>query len=497
MYKYSLLHQRGVNLGQKICHIQGYQGLAPVHIATHLNRVDVLNILGVLGISLDIVDNYGLTPACIAAVNNNPEVLIALHQLGIDLNKKINFYGVMAHRDYKGRAPIHIATVLGHIPILQTLKNLQADLNAFDDAGLTPGCIAVLTGNLDELEELHRLGADLSIRAIKSDIVSLVHAFVGCAPVHMAIMLNKKDVLQKLKDLGYSLDEYNLQGDTPACMAARTNNVPMLRALFDLGADINRPNAQGFTPGCLAAKCGNRQILKELKALNLLNANPKGATSVYTAAKYGRSDSIKTLHKLGEDFNTPNGKGKTPVFIAAQKGHTTVLKWLKEYGANLNTPDYRGYTPAYIALATGQLKTFNLLREWGADLSQVRDKGEELWQIAAEKQDTKMLSVLIDIDITPPKVISRTSSPAFFAEQTIISPVLRMASPISRPNAPPPCSVLPMDIDEGESSADALPERANQANKRPAIAFLGGTIAKKAKTEEPQNPEEDHGCPLR
>lgn len=501
----TLLQQLGINLSQKIVHIPGYQGLAPAHIATHLGCIEVLNTLSVLGVSLEAVDNLGLTPACIATANSDSDLLIALHQLGVDLNKKISFFDVMAHHDLKGRAPVHIATVLGHIQILQTLKNLHVNLDAVDAAGLTSACIAVITGNLDVLEELHRLGADLSIRATKSEVISLIHAFAGCAPVHMAITLNKKDVLQKLKGLGYSLDEYNEQGDTPACLAARTNNVFMLRALYELGVDLTKPNAQGLTPGCIAAKYGNRQILNELKTLSvdLNHAGSSGATPLYTAAKYGRSDSIITLHKLRVDFNIPDDEGNTPVLIAAKKGHTKALKWLKEYGANLNSPNHQGDTPAYVAVVTGQLKAFDLLREWGADLSQIRENGEELWRIAAEKQDTKMLNMLLSINVTAPKVVSRTPSPTFFAGHIPMlranSPVLRMTSPISRPAAPLPWSIPPMEagiVDENEPPVDALPVRSN-SGKRPAPPFLGSEITKKAKKQEPQNPEVAHGYQLR
>lgn len=399
------LQQHGANLNQKICHIHWCQGNAPAHIATELGCIEVLDTLGALGVNLDGENHFGLTPACIAAIKNNSDALIALHRLGADLSRRVLFYGSNECLDYQGRAPVHIVAALGHTQVLHTLAHLGINLNVADDSGLTPACIAVIKGKLDVLDALHQLGANLNISATRGQLFSAPHVYAGSAPVHIAITVNKKDVLQKLKDLGYSLDEYNQQGDTPACMAVYTNNILMLRALHELGVDLNKPNAKGLTPACLAAKSGNLQILRELKTLkiDLNKTGSTGATPFYTAAEYGRSDSIRTLHALKADFNIPNEEGQTPAFIAAQKGHCKVLKWLKVYGADLTTPNHQGDTPVYIAIVSGQVGVLNTLQSLGVDLSHIMERGDEVWRIAAKKQDIKMLCKLIEIGVNPKK----------------------------------------------------------------------------------------------
>ena len=408
----TILHRHDVDLNQKTYFIPGHQGNTPVHIATYLGRIDVLERLCALGISMDEANSCGLPPACIAIINNNPDALIALHRLGANLNRKAYAYGA---NEYKGCAPVHIATILGHTQVLNTLKDLDINLDQADDSGFTPACIAVIEGKLDVLETLHQLGADLNKRATRGGVLApAFHIHTGSAPVHIAVTLNKSDVLQKLKNLGYSLDEYNLQGDTPACIAARTNNLSMLQVLHQLGADLNKPNAQGLTPACLAAKYGNCQILKELKKRNIdLNkAGTSGVTPAYVAAEHGRADSIRTLQGLKVDFNIPNNEGQTPVFIAAQKGHIKVLEWLNKYKANLNIPNVQGYTPAYIVIANGLVDALNTLQNFGVNLNQVIEKGDELWQIVAKKRNIEMLCKLIEIGVRPQKevILSKTLS---------------------------------------------------------------------------------------
>ena len=81
-----------------------------------------------MGIYIDIVDKYGLTPlhlTCICGYTRLPEILI---KNGANINKANNF----------GMTPLHIAACSGHVSLVKLLLKYGANKNLEDEGMLLP-----------------------------------------------------------------------------------------------------------------------------------------------------------------------------------------------------------------------------------------------------------------------------------------------------------------------------------------------------------------------
>ena len=72
---------------------------------------------------------------------------------------------------------MHVACIKGNLDVVQTLITLGADLNVLDEHGYTPLITAVKCGNLELVELLHDYGCDINVTA--SNGWSLLHIAVS------------------------------------------------------------------------------------------------------------------------------------------------------------------------------------------------------------------------------------------------------------------------------------------------------------------------------
>jgi hypothetical protein len=107
------------------------------------------------GVSIDIRDVYGRTPAYIAAQNGNIAGIEALAKADADLNTA----------EYaRGYTPAHAAVIYNHPTAIGALAKAGADLNAFCKDGLTPAHIAASSRQIDAIQALADAGADLNAK---------------------------------------------------------------------------------------------------------------------------------------------------------------------------------------------------------------------------------------------------------------------------------------------------------------------------------------------
>ena len=202
------------------------------------------------------------------------------------------------------RTPLHTASYVGNIGIINFLLDSGANINTTDESNDNPLCIAIQTGNLKIIELLISKGADVALTS--ESIVS---------PVHYSVYHNNKellDLLTKAHDFNINQDVYEY--GTPLHTACETGNLNFVKQLIKLGAKIDDDSLFGDTPLCVATLHGFELIVEELL-------------------------------KQGADPN--HCFINTPLSIAKQKGFKNIVTLLKTYSAHENPPPTSSFANEY------------------------------------------------------------------------------------------------------------------------------------------------------
>jgi ankyrin repeat protein len=183
---------------------------------------------------------------------------------------------------YGGHTALHIAAINGDIHEIKRLLDLQADINAEDDGGLSPLHYAIMADSSNELifciEILLRSGSNINASNNKSK----------STPLHLAARYGKIDKVKVLIKHGARVNSMNADGQTPLhylCKNSRgrtgDSDLRVLRYLLEAGADPLIKDVNQQYPIDLAVKVNNMEfivILKErmdemIKVNNVLDAN--------------------------------------------------------------------------------------------------------------------------------------------------------------------------------------------------------------------------------
>jgi ankyrin repeat protein len=366
-----------------------------VHLACQTKALDVISLLGQLRFDLNIMDNEGYTPACIAVADFDIQVLLALHSSGADLertNATSNNGGA-----FQGKSPVQIAAELSDAEMIETLHGLGADLNSVDKNGDTAATIAIKNNDTEILQKLHELGVDLNKKCTSTDLYARHHSL---SPLELAVRSGNIDMIRVLKDLNVDLNVLDGSEDTPMSLAVDMDKLTVIRALHELGVDFSKRDKNGFSATDHAVQNANIPALKLLKQLgaDVNQRGPSGATSAFVAAENGRADSIISLKPLKADFNQANNAQQTPIFIAAKNGHEKVVKRLCTFKVDINKPDDQGHTPVYISALHNHLQSFNELVNYGADLQVVHQNMSDLICLNSKAKDKRMFCRLLELN---------------------------------------------------------------------------------------------------
>jgi ankyrin repeat protein len=87
----------------------------------------------------------------------------------------------------------------------------------------------------------------------------------GNAPLHMAVISGKKDMVELLLATGADVDAKNNSGDTPLNWAAETGNPDVVELLIAHNADVNAKNNYGGTILEVAVAYGHKKVIQLLR----------------------------------------------------------------------------------------------------------------------------------------------------------------------------------------------------------------------------------------
>lgn len=185
---------------------------------------------------------------------------------------------------------------------------------------------AAAHGDLHTVADLAGAGADLDAGCGPD----------GLAPLHLAALNRKPEVVRLLLQYGADPNVRNEHNQTPLHLAASLGEDESARALIKAGAHVNAAEGMSdMSPLHLAAMEGHLQVARLL------------------------IDADADL-ELREEF------GMTPLAVAVYGGHVAVSRQLIEAGASVEPTDHMGFCPLHYAAGKGYQELAELLIEAGS-----------------------------------------------------------------------------------------------------------------------------------
>ncbi|KAI4453107.1 ankyrin repeat ph and sec7 domain containing protein secg-related [Holotrichia oblita] len=237
-----------------------------------------------------------------------------------------------------GDTPLSTAFYLQQFEALKILAENNIDLNTpIIDKTITVSpdgktetapavIIAAKQGNIEMLEHLSALGADINAKQESN----------GCTALHIAAETGKSEVVTNLVHLGADLESKNKNNQTPAHRAVYNDNTSTGTELLALGASPNATETNLWTPMHHAAQAGKVDFINRLIAAKA-NANAQtadGWTPLHLAANAGRYECVETLVKNGKaNVTMKNNNGETALSFASARGDTKAVDFLIKNGA--------------------------------------------------------------------------------------------------------------------------------------------------------------------
>lgn len=293
-------------------------GMTPLKAAIMARDLELVAIL--LEADANLPEELSAQTLCIPAVVNAR----VLAQLLLNATSD----GAAIHRIQTQCALVQ-ASLQGHSVEVRQLIERGAELNAGHPVEwgvdfrlpveFTPLMAAAVSGHIETVRTLLRLGADPNVASVSNGMTAL-----HWASNHREGM--EADVLQQIVDElvshGAEIDKENVFGMTPLHSAVCSNRALAVAALIKSGADVNKSTGSGFVPLHLAAAHGHPEVAELLIA--------------------GRAD-IEA--KDEESLQTPLIWTTDRRLFVLLEGHFRVAKLLLNAGANVNAKGADGNTP--------------------------------------------------------------------------------------------------------------------------------------------------------
>lgn len=180
----------------------------------------------------------------IEAIKSNDLALISLYlESGVDVN----------YLNSDGLTAMHIAALSGNVELINKLHQSGGNVNFQNKTGTTPMHLAARFGKVDAIYLFHKLGARID-------------EYTECGtPLFHAIALQQIEAIEALHKLGADLNTKNkISGATCLMFAAKENMLKMVKTLLKLGADKSLRDKHGDTALTLAGYQGNIPVVAAL-----------------------------------------------------------------------------------------------------------------------------------------------------------------------------------------------------------------------------------------
>ncbi|KAE8894003.1 hypothetical protein PF005_g14009 [Phytophthora fragariae] len=149
----------------------------------------------------------------------------------------------------------------------------------------------------------------------------------GWTPLHLAVITEEIDVINELLTAGATLDAVDADGQTPLLQACLGGQLKIVRLLLNAGANPSHQNRQAHSPlHYLSAFCRDRQLLRDIIS-NGADVNAKSMklnTPMHFAAMNGNEVATQVLLEHGASASVINEDKRSVVYLSKKWRHRSV-----------------------------------------------------------------------------------------------------------------------------------------------------------------------------
>lgn len=297
-----------------------------------------------------------MTPLHYASKLGYLNIVNLLITCGADINAEDNF----------GDTPLHLAAANGRLPILISLVSNGSIINTHNQFGRTPIHLVAEWGHIEELNYLLSMHADVNIKDEN-----------GSTPLHWAILNGHEEVAEHLIQYSNntSLNCQDMLGRTPLHKCIENNQTKISKFLLENHEiDLEITDNTGNTPLLGAADCRCEDAVSLLLAHRAdINAQKlsNGDTALHVAVQTWQWEIFNLLlNSAATDItavNIQNKDGESALHIAAASNDLLTLSFkLLRKGADLYLQSKAGSTPLdlFPGHDTELIKTFHRIYIW-------------------------------------------------------------------------------------------------------------------------------------
>jgi ankyrin repeat protein len=407
-------------------------GATALHWAAYWEDADAVDLLIAAGATVDVANDYSVTPLWLAAQNGNLKVVERLLAAGANANWELptgetvlmtaaqggraevvaalvaKGANVNAKEKSMGQTPLMWAVAERHGPVARLLVEKGADVKAASAAGFTPFLFAARTGDIETASFLLSKGAGLT-EAAKD----------GMTALHVAVVRGHVPFAKFLLDRGFDVNasgpgftalhwavgtwesvfthdyvfpteastqeyEWLVLGGIPS----REVKIDFIKTLVGHGADVNAPVKRA--PPRYGASIFPSNYLA-------------GGTPFHVAASVADVPIMKLLLSLGADPKRAASDQTTPLMVAAglarvdsetlipEKNLIEAVQLCLDLGHDINAANAAGNTAMHAAALQGLDGMVQFLVDRGAGVNPKNKKGETPTKIADGYESASML----------------------------------------------------------------------------------------------------------
>ena len=281
-----------------------------------------------------------------------------------------SFMKIFAPKDQKGKEDVWIASKNGDINRLKELTGLETYVNGQNlFSGITPISMAALNGKTEAVAFLLSKGANINVKSRD-----------GGTALHGAAFLGHTETVNLLINKGADPNIRNNKGETPLDNSSGEWN-DGLQGIVELVAgflkiEVNMEEVKSGRPKVAATLRSHGGKTGALIARQTTAKNDNKEKDIWTAAKKGNLDAVKTFLEKGIKVNSLDPSGVTPLSMTALTGEVETAKYLISKGADVNVQHKDGATPLHFAAFFGETEIVELLLENNADINTQNHKGQ-------------------------------------------------------------------------------------------------------------------------
>ena len=409
--------------------IRDTDGQTIVHYFVRTKNLKAIQYCVKKGLALSVKDNTGLTPLDVAfkSLDDLTSVEIAAELImggAEDVDSEYDYFQQAVQtrnlntRFDDGQTCLHIASIMGHTPIVEYLLENSADTMVQDSSGATPLHEAVRYGNVEIIRLLLNFNANpdardnlgktpimlIMPREKTSEVYNLFIRYradlnqkdmYGDTVLHTAAMLNvDTDTISILTNSGADVNARNKEGVTPLAIAIQKGDVMTARLLAARGANIHTQDTHGQSPLTLALAADNEMTEAVINSVNVLSQDSDGNTPLHIAIITDSNlAKIQYIVSLMDDVNVRNRNGNSALFLATLKNRQKVGELLLAKNADIFSANTNNNSPLRLALRYG-----GTVQEWIITSKTINAKdgsGNSVLHYAAEWQYSKALESLM------------------------------------------------------------------------------------------------------